>query len=298
MRLSPVHLGRGLGVLLGVAASTMASAQPSTPKAPPASVHKIVVYQGPNRSVHYITTGNLSTSDRRDLSDLQRAENELAYTHDLQSLKQQYVNNERAMEARRHIVQLQLYGRRISSTNYNAVYGGYGGSGWGNGGWGYGGWGGWGYGPYASPYGYAGYSSNGGLYGFVNSNLNSEVRSLQYGMGDEGRMKNALVAVISHEATAEHAAATLQGYDAAVGRAANSTVLSRDLGLKKDGAAPKPAPSPRKGAKVTIWTGDTKHVGTVKDVRPDAVVLQTDKGEVTVNKSAITRWEEAGNTKK
>jgi hypothetical protein len=42
---------------------------------------------------------------------------------------------------------------------------------------------------------------------------------------------------------------------------------------------------------VTIWVGTDKYVGTVKDDLSGWVVLQTDKGEVTVRKSEITRSE-------
>jgi hypothetical protein len=40
--------------------------------------------------------------------------------------------------------------------------------------------------------------------------------------------------------------------------------------------------------------GTEKYMGTVKDDRAGWVVLQTDKGEVTVRKSEITRSEVTG----
>ena len=73
MRPSPVILGRGLGIVLGLAEAASAHGQPITvakeaqPKAPaakgaavdtgPGSVSKMEVYQGPNRIVHYVPYG-------------------------------------------------------------------------------------------------------------------------------------------------------------------------------------------------------------------------------------------------
>jgi hypothetical protein len=121
------------------------------------------------------------------------------------------------------------------------------------------------------------------------------VRSLQYGVGDEGRLKDALVRVIAHDATADRSVAAVRGYEAAAARAADSAVLSRDLGLKK-GPAPKPDQglSFPKGSKVTVWVGKDKYVGTVKDDRGDWLVIQTDSAEVTLRKSEITRSEVSG----
>jgi hypothetical protein len=111
-------------------------------------------------------------------------------------------------------------------------------------------------------------------------------------MGDEGRMKDGLVHVITQQTTPDYIAAALRDYEAAVSRAAESPVLSRDLGLQK-GTAPTPQKelSFTKGSKVTIWVGVEKYVGTVKEDRPGWVVLQTDTGEASVRKSEITRSE-------
>jgi hypothetical protein len=293
----PVLLSRGLGILLGVVVTTMAHGQQSkvapasSEKAPPpAAVHRMVIQEGPNRRVHYITTGNISASDREAAYNLERAENELTYAHDLQRLKQQYVNSERVLEPHRRAVQQRLYGLRTQSGSYSATSyspgadGGYAGGYYGypsgyypffNNGWGY---------------GSGGYP--GGVYSWLGTSWDSTARSLQYGVGDEGRMKNALVQVIAQEATPSHAAAAVRDYDAAAARAAASPVLSRDLGLSKSAAAaPAEEPKLTKGGKATIWVGNDKYVGTVKDDLPGWIVLQTDKAEVTVRKSEITRSE-------
>jgi hypothetical protein len=174
----------------------------------------------------------------------------------------------------------ELYGTRIQYGGYGADGGGYFGSPYG------------GYYPfYANPLGY-GYGYPGGVFSSLGSTSYSVVRSLQFGMGDEGRMKNALVQVIAQEASPSHVAGAVRDYEDAATRAAASPILSRDLGLSKS-AAPAPAKetSFTKGSKVTIWVGNDKYTGTVKDDRPGWVVIQTDKSEVTVRKSEITRME-------
>jgi hypothetical protein len=226
---------------------TARSLQEKAPPAPAAepdggSVHRMVILEGPNRRVHYIPTGNLSSSDRQAASNLERAENELAYLSDLNQLKQEYVRSERMLEPHRRAVQLELYGRHISTSNYASSYVGY------------------------SPYSYYGYP--GGLYGYYGagqpamynpffyghggngrgglgsfaSSGYSEQRGLQYGMGDEGRMKAAIVHVIASQYTPDYAAAAAKNYQSALDAAAASSVLSRDLGLtrsKKTTTPPK-----------------------------------------------------------
>jgi hypothetical protein len=288
----PVLLSRGVGILLGVVVTTMAHGQqnnaPAEKAPPPGSVHRMVIRQGPNVRVYYITTGNLSTSDRQAADNLERAENELAYAREVQALKRQYVSSERILEPRRRAVQQELYGTRISSSSYSATAARYG-SGLGGG-------------YYGNPYGYypfytngwgSGYGgSSGGIVAYLGSNSSSVVRSLQFGMGDEGRMKNALVQVIAQEATPSHAAGAVRDYENAAARAAESPILSRDLRLPKSAApAPGKEASFTKGSKITIWVSNDKYTGTVKDDRPGWVVIQTDKAEVTVRKSEITRTE-------
>jgi hypothetical protein len=291
MSTSCVCLRRPLGVVLGILAVPLAFGQPlalaqaPAAKAPPAAVHRMVILQGPNRSVHYIASGNLVTRDSLALAELQRAENELAYVQDLQQLKQQYINSERIMEPQRRYVQEQLYGTQISYSGFSSAFGsgGYGGR------------------RYAYPYAYGSYGYGGlgsGFGGMIGSSYNV-IRSLQFGMGDEGRMKDALVQQIAHESSGEYAAAALRNYENAAAHAAASPFLSRELSLTPAPApAPEPAPAPRaaeptfkKGSKVTIWVGNDKYAGTVRDDRPGWVVLQTDKAEVTVRKSQITRSE-------
>jgi hypothetical protein len=281
---------QGLGILLGVAAVTMTPGRQSTAaEPPPGSVHRMVIQEGVNRSVHYITSGNLSTSDRLAAYDLERTENELNYVKNLQELKHQYVKSERSLEPWRNYMQRQLYGRRISSGGYNATYANYVPNGV------YGVPGTFGYNPFYSPYGYGygrGYGYGGSAIASRSATSSSETRSLQFGMGNEGRFKDAIVQVIARQALPEYTASVMRDYEAAVSRAAASPVLSRDLDLpKKAASTPSTEPTFTKGAKATIWVGNEKYLGTIKDDRPGWVVLQTDKAEVTVRKSEITRAE-------
>jgi hypothetical protein len=286
----PVSLSRGLGLLLGVLALTPATArQCAAAEPPPGSVHRMVIQEGANRSVHYITSGNLSTSDRQAASDLERTENELTYLRNLQQLKHQYVKSELSLEPYRRYVQGYLYGRQIHSAGYASTYANYVPNGV------YGVPGTYGYNRFYSPYSYGGYGYGGysGMaYASRSAQSYSETRSLQYGMGNEGVMKNAIVGGIARQALPEYTAAALRDYQSAVARAAASPVLSRDLNLPKSAASvPSAEPAFTKGAKATIWVGNEKYAGTVKDDLPGWVVLQTDKAEVTVRKSEITRAE-------
>ncbi|HTU91928.1 MAG TPA: hypothetical protein VMF69_17735, partial [Gemmataceae bacterium] len=147
------------------------------------------------------------------------------------------------------------------------------------------------YSPFFGGY-YGGYGYPGSALGSRSASSYSETQSLQFGMGDEGRVKNAIVGVIAQQSSPDYAAAAVRNYEAAVDRAAASPILSRDLGLHKSGASsPSAEPTFTKGNKVTIWVGNDKYVGTVKDDRPGWVVIQTDKADVTVRKSEITRSE-------
>jgi|GEM_PF-2080980 hypothetical protein len=286
----PVSLRRGLGACLGVLALTMTYDRPAVAAEPPTgSVHRMVIQDGANRRVHYIASGNLSTSDRLAVSQLERAENEWTYVNDLQQLKHQYVRSERSLEPWRRYVQGYLYGARISYGSYNSGAVSYlPNSGLGNPGT-------YGYGnnPFYFPYSYGyGYGFGRGAYASLGGSWSSETHSLQFGMGDEGRVKNAIVSVIARQASPEYAAAAARDYEAAVARAAASPVLARDLGLSKSSApAPSAGPTFTKGAKATIWVGNDKYVGTIKDDSFGWVVLQTDKAEVTVRKSEISRAE-------
>lgn len=237
-----VFLKRVLSLMLGSVVLTIAcgrqisAAEPTSP-----SVHRIVIVDGGNRRVQYVASGNLSTGDSQALSDLQRAEDELSYVDNLQQLKHQYVRTERSLEPRRRFVQERLYGTRISYGSYGSTYanymtnpysllpGTYGNNAF--------------YGPFGGYGGYGGYGYPGGAMGYGGGSWDSVTNSLQYGMGDEGRMKNAIIGVIAQQASPDYAATVIRNYKDAVDRAAGSSILSRDLGLKKSADTPPPAKS-------------------------------------------------------
>src|SRR5579875_378416 len=274
-------LRRGLGVLLSVMVSVTACDRATTAAEPPAaSAHRIVIQQGGHRRVYYVTS-NLSPRDRLAVYELERTENELTYVQELQQLKHQYLQSERSLEPWRRYVQERLYGTQIRSGSYNTgsvnylpngIYGVPGTVEYNGFFFPY---------PYGYGYGWGAYASLGGWW-------SSETQSLQFGMGDEGRLKEAFASVLARQSLPEYAAAVARDYEAAVARAAASPVLSRVLGLPAS-AAPAPAAEPTftKGHKATIWIGKEKYVGTIKEDRPAWVILQTDQAEVAVRKSEI-----------
>jgi hypothetical protein len=320
MRSVFVRVGRGLGVALGAVLATAALGQqitvspiargkaPATDPNAPGSVHPVEIYQGPNRRVDYVTQGNLSPSDRMAVEELQRAENDLAYVNSLQRLKQQYVNDERTLQPQRRYVQELLYGSSITTTRApEAVSGGWGG--WG----GYGGFGA--YGAYAGGYGYpytwggygglGGYGGGWGGSGWSSGVSTTTTRNLQFGMGDEGRIKDALAPVIALQATPEYSSQALRNYENAVTRAGGSPALARVLPFKKgEGrfAADFPAKFKKGDNLVLTLRGGDKVVGTLVDENADWVVVQTKGGQVTVRKAEINLAEKtatpAGGTDK
>jgi len=172
-------------------------------------VHQMELYNGPSRTVRNFGA-SLSPGETSALRDLERLENEASYAQDLLTLKRQYVLSERLLEPHRRAVQLDLYGRDITINNSSSAsvagnYGGYG-------------------------YGYPNYFFGGygmGSPGAVASASNNETefRSLATGMGNEGVLKNAIVATIGQQATPTYAASLARDYE----RAASLATASRRL---------------------------------------------------------------------
>lgn len=252
----PVPLRHGLALLLGLAIAATAHGQQirtaslRQDKAQPrrdadssgGSVHRMVILEGLNSRVQYIPTGNLSSSDRQSLSNLERAENDLAYLRDLQQLKHEYIKTERMLEPHRRAVQMELYGREIITSNYSSSYVNYSpyrAYGYPGGLYGYN----TSYWPYYSfyPYSYGGYGSAGGAIGYRSYSGYTERRGLQYGGGNDGRVRTAILQAITTQTSPDSVNAAIKNYETAVDRAAASSVLSRDLGLTKR-ATPPPKP--------------------------------------------------------
>jgi hypothetical protein len=223
--------------------------------------NKMVIYNGPNRAVRFFTDST-SPGETAALRDLERAENELAYLDSLQALRRQYVDSERAQNAKRSLVQDQLYGVATTETNYGAYY---------NAGW-YGGY-------YGGNYGYP-YLA-GGAYGYgdplgLSSSSLQVSRSLAHGVGDEGTIKAALARTIAMEATPEHTASAVRGYASALARAGEFggvKAVSREKGTQ---------------TVLTLKSGE-KVEGTLVSEDGDWIVMETDKEEINVRKSEVNK---------
>jgi hypothetical protein len=242
------------------------------------------IYEGPNRTVHYFAG---APGDGAALWDLERAENELQYAQDLQTLKRQYVNSERILEPQRRYVQEQLYGTSISfgTLGLTAGYGyGWGGNGYGYPGYVY---------PYAYPNWYGGYGGYSGFNGYLGGAGSFVTRSLAFGMGDEGKLKDAMVHVIAHQAgSPDYIAHAYRNYAAALGHVASSPALARDLDLAAPAETRTGAAAPTFGAApVTLTLKGGDRVDGLK-MREDGdwyVVDQGGNGEVRVRKSEVSR---------
>ncbi len=306
MRTIMVKWMRGAAVVLGAAvATTCFGQQPVRPAAlgPPKEqpvrpavadgdgVSRMEIYEGPNRTVYYF--GGASSSERATLSDLQRAENEMDYLNKLQTLRRLYVNNEITLQPQRLYVQEQLYGTQISYGN-NSLLAGYG----------YG-WGGSGMGasyPYVYSYPYVGaYGGYGaGFSGYLGGASTQVVRSLAYGMGDEGRLKDAMAQVIAQQAASpEYAAAVIKNYQTALADVAASPRLAKSLRL--DGRRPAEGvpvgipPGPKAAAPITLTlkNGDKVEGSSMKPDDGDFYVVETPRGQTSIRKSEVIRIDRA-----
>lgn len=278
------NVSRGLGLALGLlltAAPVGAQEKPAEPR-----THKLEIFNGPVRTVHYYADG-LSTGERASLSDLQRLENEMAFTNNLANLRNQYVRDERDMQRRRFTVQNLLYG---NSTSYSSGF--YPG--------GFGGWGGWGGGfglplAYSYPFvggwgGWGGYSGNAGV----------TTQSLAFGMGDEGVIKNEMARVLATQSSPAYAAQVRREYHAALDNAANDKRLAGVLGLRKpDGVAPASGPSRALSANLGLAKNDqvtlvlkdgTKVDGKFVEENGDWVTLQTGNEQFSTRLSEVARF--------
>jgi hypothetical protein len=254
-------------------ASAAAGADPAKPAADaPPGVHKMVVLSGGSTAVHYFGQG-LSPGEDAALRDLERAENEANQAADLQALRRQYVADEQLLQARRTAVQFGLYGRSITDTTASAfAFGGYGGY----------------YGGYYPWYGY-GYGSFGAPYGFV-ADSRTVNQSLANGVGDEGRIKEAMAQVVAAASTPEASTAAARAYTAAIGRAAESDNLRAALNLGGKGGVAAAAAELSPHVKLTLKDGDKTVEGTLVSEDADWITVDTgNKEEVSVRKADVTR---------
>lgn len=274
---------RGLGLALGLLlAGSPAMAQD---KQPEQRTHKMEIFNGPVRSVHYYADG-LSTGERASLSDLQRLENEMAFTSNLANLRNQYIRDERDMQRRRFTVQNLLFGN--SSTYTSGFYPGGG----------YGGFGGFGT-PLAFSYPYLG-GGWGGFPGGYSGNAGLTTQSLAFGMGDEGVIKNEMARVLAAQSSPAYAAQVRRDYYSALDNAASDKRLAGVLGLSKpDGVAPASGPSRSLSANLGLAKNDqvtlvlkdgTKVDGKFVEENGDWVTVQTGNEQFSTRLSEVARY--------
>jgi hypothetical protein len=124
--------------------------------------HRLVIYNGSTRTVHYFGPDAAAARART------RQENEATIADLVLALRLQYLANEQVFEARRHQVQMLLYG--FSTTYPTNPYGG-------------GNWGGY----------WGGYWGSWWPYSYSSVALGSATWSLANGVGDEGDLKRELI---------------------------------------------------------------------------------------------------------
>lgn len=255
----------------------------------------MVIYNGRMRTVHYVQDG-LSPSDAATVRDLERAENDVAMADMVQDLRLQYLRDERELEARRHQVQMLLYGYSSDTTaglsgaspfgGLAATYGPYGVSG----GFFYPGYGI--TGPYAAAYPYAG----GGVLA-AGFSAAAGSNSLAYGVGDEGVVKNVVAGTLSEPASPDFAARAHANLGAAWSRASQIAAFRSGAGLKGPIAlaAGEESMESRFGlhrgdnVNVTVRGADKAISGKVVAESPGWITIDTDAGQETVRTSEITR---------
>jgi hypothetical protein len=254
---------------LMVASTGLAQVKPAQNSDP--GVHRLVIYNGARRSVHYVTSGDSLANDQAALRDLERVENEAALAGQLAALRREYVDDERLFEKRRNNVQLQFYGY-ASDIGYG--YPGYYGLGY------------FGY-PYAGYYGGVGGSS----------------WNLAAGTGYEGAIKTEMAQTLARQATPEYAAGVARQYDAALARLGSASPSIRaavgisDRGGVRPAAAPPEQGGPEEarlaapGTQVVVTRkidNTTEKVeGTVVRDTGEWLILQTSAGKRTLAKNQI-----------
>ena len=228
-------------------------------------VHRLEIYNGAVRTVHYVTAPGTSAYDQASLRDLERVENEAALADQLVALRREYINNERLFENRRTNVQLLFYGYS-SDLGYGGYPGAY--------------YLGYPYGYYSYPYGGRGGSS----------------WSLAWGTGYEGAIKTEMAHTLATQATPEHTARVARQYDAALARFDSASPKIRAaVGIPEkggvrpaatvpDAGGPEEARLAAPGTQVVV----TRKVGTTTDKIEGKVVGET-SGWLIVETSAGKR---------
>jgi hypothetical protein len=283
MRTVTTRAGLALVLLLGGAAAWAQDKKPPPPPDEP-TVHRMEIYNGPVRSVHYISR-NLSAGDQATLRELEHAENEVAIAGNLEALRLQYVVDEQAQQAHRRHLQQLLYGYSSETTADLSFVGGYRPYGW---------YGGYGAGYLAAPYYF------GGPGAFASFTATAS-HSLANGVGDEGVLKAEIARSIGGEAVPDAGARANAGLTAALARAGQSGSLRTALGIR-EGKEPistvafetlvPGTPGIAAGAPVVVTRthdGKSEKVeGNFVNADKDWLVVQTKEGRLHIPRSQVS----------
>jgi hypothetical protein len=239
------------------------------------------IINGSYRTIHFFGAGGMSEGERGILRDLERSDNDIAMYDQLQSLRQQYLNNERVLESYRQAQRERLaaYNPTITpgvypdevipvDTNgylaanaYSYLRPGY---------------------PFlgALPYaagayaGYGGYSGNGW-------------QSPPTPAPPESELRTELVRGLAQQASPEYLAQATRSRDRALAMAGDSDQLRAALDLparKKGDVTPAALNQPANQVTVTLKSGD-KVRGTLVKEDKDVVVLDTGTEQVEIRRA-------------
>jgi len=98
-----------MGFTLALVCVANAQEKPAGQAKQPAS-HRMEIYNGPYRTVHYFSASGSSQADQAKLNEIERTENAAALGDQVHGLLGQYLANERVLERRRFQVQNLYYG--------------------------------------------------------------------------------------------------------------------------------------------------------------------------------------------
>lgn len=236
--------------------------------------HQMVIWNGANRTVR-IFPGSTSPGEMQALRDLERAENELANAENLQLLRQQYISNEMGLEARRHLVQVALYGRNMQATGASQLV-----TSSGNG---------FGY-PYAFGVNAFGYPAS----TFALSSSNSLTQGLGEGVGREGALKEAFANVVAQEMTPDYLATATRNYSQAVASLGAPADKKNPIVTVKSPEEETPA----KPRPITVTLKDGKTVkGVLLRETSGWIVVQDGDDEIRLPLTEVTRMSLKSNGK-
>jgi hypothetical protein len=241
--------------------------------------HRMEIYNGSTRTVRYFSP-SASPSEQAMLRDLEQAENSLGLVNQLSALIQEYVVNERSLQAQRRMEQQWNY-----VPGYYGYSTGFPGTGW----------------PNTAALGWGNYSTYASNYYGYNGMYGSYYDPYAYGLGafpitagyadpPDSPLHKEIARTLASQATPEYAAKLRRDYDAALARAGESPALAKSLGIKKGDVTPVSQEGAAQQPGRTVVTMKDGHEFTGKLVKEDndRLVLDTAKGEVEIRKSETT----------